>query len=600
MTIFKKNLKEESGKIQTPQQVKLKTELNERPRICCIDIDDSALSLLTSSGFNVYAGTLGKKIKVPNKNIRDNHQLLLEYDFPPNIHEYDIFIIDLDNSKSIDYKSEDHVITNHTGKSVLSLLSSFPETIFDPKPLCSKILGKRLDQIGKRPHMIIVFTTPQYIIEYQTLEITEGSISRQPIERHSIYSFAGYLPLLESKYGKEMNLCNMRSDLKDLIQSFIKNGSYNQTFSHPTVWENNARIPDPNYMPLIKNSSEEIVSFIESKENSLAFYFPQIELKGLFLNSFLLNIAPDLMAELFPFSTTFIWKQDEEYWLPNHKRLLTEKESLEKEYEEKIKLKDNEISVNYNQYNFLHEILTETGDKLVNSVILYLEWLGFKNVAKVDEMNPENRLLEEDIHIEIENGLLIIECKGLGGTSTDSDCSQISKIKHRKCKERNRFDVFALYIVNHQRYLPPLSRQTPPFTPIQIQDAINDERGLLSTWQFFNLYNDIESGIIDKEIARKELLKFGYIEFRPKNIFLIDEPKEFFKNGEVCIVNISNLVLNVGDEVFLEKNGKFQKAVIEGIQCNDKPVNTANSGELGLKLSIPIKKKTTLWKKASS
>ena len=148
--------------------------------------------------------------------------------------------------------------------------------------------------------------------------------------------------------------------------------------------------------------------------------------------------------------------------------------------------------------------------------------------------------------------------------------------------------------MNHQRYLPPLTRQNPPFTDNQKQDAVNDERGLLSTWQLFNLYYEIENEILDKKSVRKDLLKFGFIEFRPKDLIFIDEPKELFKNGHVCIVNITNVELSIGDEILVEKNGKFQKTTIEGVQLSDKPVTTANSGEIGLQLSLPIKKKSML------
>lgn len=585
---------------KTSQSEKLNIEVNERPRICCIDINSDVINQLTNSGFNIFSGNLGSKIKVPNKNRHDSHQLLLNFEFPANIHEYDIFIIDLDNFKTIDFKAEDHIITNHTGKSAFSFLSTFPETIFDPRPISSAVLKSKLSQIGNRPHIIIIFTTGSYIVEYESLKITEGYASKQGIEKYNIYSFAGYLPLIEPKYGKEMYVCDMRVDLKSLLELNLKKANYNQIFNHPTVWDNEKRIPDPNYQPLIKNSNEEIVSIVEFKDSSFKFYFPQIESKGDFLNTFLTNIAPDILPELFPYSTTFDWKQNEEYWLPNHKKLLNEKKSLEKDYEEKIKVKDNEVEQNLKHYSFLHEIITETGDKLVDALIKYLKWLGFKNVIKVDEEIIGTTVLEEDIQVELENGLLIIECKGIGGTSTDSDCSQISKIKHRRCKERNRFDVFALYIVNHQRYLPPLNRQNPPFSKNQKQDAVNDERALLTTWQLFNLYYEIENGILNKESARNILLEFGFIEFRPKNLILIDEPTEIYKNGDVCIINITDIELNISEEILVEKNGKFQKATIVGIQLNDQPVQTAKTGEIGLQLNIPIKKKSILWKKASS
>lgn len=600
MRIFNKMMTKEPTEKKTSQPEKMNLEVNNRPRICCFDIDSKVIDQLTSSGFNIFSGNLGSKIKVPNKNRHDSHQLLLNFEYPANIHEYDIFIIDLDNFKTIDYKTEDHIITNHTGKSATSFLSSFPETIFDPRPLSSAVLKSKLSQIGKRPHITIIFTTGSYIVEYESLLITEGYVSKQGLEEYNIYSFAGYPPLVEPKYGEEMYVCDMRLDLKSLLELYLKKANYNQIFYHPIVWDNEKRTPDPNYHPLIKNSNEEIVSIIESKDSSIKFYFPQMESKGDFLNTFLINIAPDILPELFPYSTTFDWKQNEEYWLPNYQKLLNEKKSLEKDYEEKIKLKDNEFDENLKRYSFLHEIITETGDNLVDALIKYLKWLGFRNVIKVDEEVIGTTVLEEDIQVETENGLLIIECKGIGGTSTDSDCSQISKIKHRRCKERNQFDVFALYIVNHQRYLPPLNRKNPPFSKNQKQDAVNDERGLLTTWQLFNLYYEIENGILNKKSARNILLEFGFLEFRPKNLILIDEPTEILKNGEVCIINITDIELNISEEILIEKNGKFQKAIIVGIQLNDQPVQTAKTGEIGLQLDIPIKKKSILWKKVSS
>jgi hypothetical protein len=578
---------------------KEKAPVNERPRICCIDIEKNVTESLIDLGFNIYTGTLGSKIRVPNINHNNNHQLLLNCEIPENLHEYDIIILDLDINKIIDYKKEEHIRVNHTGKSALSLLCSYPETIFDPRPLGSSSLNRSLRQLGNRPHIVITFTTAAYDIEYEVVKITEGRVSRERIEKYNIYSFTNYIPLAESKCGKEITICNIREDLRNLFELTIKKTTYNQTFHHPTKWENGKHMPDPHYIPLLKNSSGDIVSIYEFNEYSYIFYLPRIELKEEFLGTFLSKIAPDLLPELFPFSTTFKWKEKEEYWLPKHKNLLDEKKKIEAEYYEKINLKEEEISRNTKKFYFLHEIITETGDKLVDSLIQYLKWLGFKNVTKVDEENTENNLLGEDIQVELENGLLIIECKGIGGTSTDPDCSQISKIKHRRCKERNRFDVYALYIVNHQRYLPPLNRQNPPFTPVQMQDAVNDERGLLSTWQLFNLYFEIENGIIEKDSSRNELLKFGFVEFKPKNLILIDKPKEIFKNGIVCIVNISKVDLSVGDEILVEKSGKFQNTIIEGIQIDDKPVTTANSGEIGLQLSIPIKKKSVLWKKAS-
>jgi len=215
----------------------------------------------------------------------------------------------------------------------------------------------------------------------------------------------------------------------------------------------------------------------------------------------------------------------------------------------------------------------------------------------MDDNKPEENIFEEDIQIDIPEGLLIIECKGIGGTSTDSDFNQISKIKHRRCKERGKFDVYALYLVNHQRYLPPLSRQNPPFSIEQIHDAINDERGLLTTWQLFNLYFDIENKIITRDEVKSAMLSYGFVEFKPSNLIYLDEPKELFQNGTICIININEIELSVKDSIYIEKNGKFEISKILDIQINSKSVPTASTGEIGIKLDKKVNKNAKLWKK---
>lgn len=573
----------------------------ERPRICCIDLSDDIVDELRKAGVNITTGTLGDKVKVPNMGRGSGHYMLLNFEFPNNLHEYDIIIIDLNNFKTIDYKPEDHTRTVHTGKTSISLLSSFPETLFDPRPMGSFILRNLINEITNREFLVLAFSSSSYDIDYEPVEISDGGYpERQGIQKHNIYNFWDYVPTSTPKYGKELIIETAIPDLSALLEKY-KNGSiYNQTFHHPQRWTAEGGIDDDRYLPLATNMNGDIVSLLEASENRNLIVLPQIKDKPNFLLEFLSKIAPSLYPTLFPYSTTFNWKKEQEYWLPNLSELLKEKDKIKEEFEKKTVELEKKISDNENKFSFLHDIISETGENLTNALVKYLKWLEFPNVEKYDKKNESTGALEEDIQVKIDEGLLIIECKGIGGTSTDSDCSQISKIKHRRSKERGRFDVYALYIVNHQRYLPPLKRQNPPFTEHQKQDAINDERGLLSTWQLFNLYFDIENGIISKQEARKLILSHGPVEFRPIGLTYVYEPTEIFNEGKVCIVNIINLTLKTKDELLIEKNGKFQKAVILDIQDNGKSIPEATTGEFGLKLNIKIAKKSTLWKKGGS
>lgn len=306
----------------------------------------------------------------------------------------------------------------------------------------------------------------------------------------------------------------------------------------------------------------------------------------------LTNQLPTLFPRTFPYNSEFKWLEEEVYILPKEKHLLEQRENLIEELEIKIGKIDKEIETNHNKYACLHHLLTESGEELVKCVKTFLEWLGFENVKNMDEISEGK--LEEDLQVETEEGLLVIEIKGIGGTSKDEECSQIEKIKNRRMKERKSFDVFALYIVNHQRHQPPLMRENPPFKEQQVKDAENDERGLLTTWQLFNLYFSIKNGCISKEEARKTLLKYGLIEFSPQNCVSLGKPKDLYRKGEIITLDLHHKLEN-NNELIIKRGSRYLKTNILEIQVHDEKVDSVDSGPVGIQIQIPIKKSDELF-----
>jgi hypothetical protein len=85
--------------------------------------------------------------------------------------------------------------------------------------------------------------------------------------------------------------------------------------------------------------------------------------------------------------------------------------------------------------------------------------------------------------------------------------------------------------------------------------------------------------------------------FQEKNVFYIDEPKKFFQNNQVCIINLKDTELKIGDILFIEKNNRFSQVTIIDIQEDGKSIKSTNKGEVGLKIDNPIKKNSKIWKK---
>lgn len=313
-------------------------------------------------------------------------------------------------------------------------------------------------------------------------------------------------------------------------------------------------------------------------------------LERLFTNCLYRNFS-----ELFPLQTKNTWLSKKEYELPEIVQLCEEKEEARQIYENTIEQKDKSIAEIRKMYNFLYAMLTESGETLVNNVKQYLEWLGFDNVQSMDEEVKEGEDFQEDLQIHLaDNELLIIEVKGLHGTSKDNECSQISKIELRRIHERKYSNVHALYIVNNERGKEPLKRQMPPFTETQIKDAEFAHRAMTYTYQLFNLYFEIETGIISKEEARNALFQNGLVDFR-SNFKSIGKPYDYFKNNKVACIELHDTILSVGDKVYFEDDRKRLNVMeIVNIQVDRQNKQTVKDGKVGIEFNMEVPKGAVL------
>lgn len=571
----------------------------DRPRVCSIDLSEECIEALKSHKYECYLGTLGPIVEVPNMRRDSNHLCLPNCEFPQNLHEYDIVIIDLQNKTTVQYDIEDHRRTDVKGHRNLLLVSSYPQTLFDPRALSANILEKRLRPLMDRDSILVVFADQQEKITYHPVVITESGSKHLDSEEHWLYEFYRDMPGNKNLVGKDTNVVfDKDTDIGNLLSHHNSDATYTITFIHPTHWEGDDRIKDKNFIPLMCTHPDTIISFARVRENSFTFFFPHIKNKPDFLVDLFDRICPGICPKLFPHSTRFSWKASAEYRLPKENELLNEKKRLEEEYAKSLEELEARIDANRQEYGFLHDLLTQSGSTLVRSIENYIGWLGFENIINLDETNPE--LKEEDLRIDTEKGQLVIEIKGIGGTSTDGDCSQVSKFKYRRSKDRGAFDVFGLYLVNHQRYLPPEERTNPPFNTTQIQDAKNDERGLLTTYDLFKLYFNIINGFVLKEDAREALFQYGLVEFAPSNAIFIAKPLEIHHNGYVVIIRIDGIELRVGMTVIVKDNGYYRPAKIIEIQLDGNPVNTIDTGEIGIKLSDKVHSRVEFWLKEDS
>lgn len=561
--------------------------MRKRTKVCCLDLDKDVIEYLNKR-FDVYNGSLGKPINVAKYN-QHGLNLLLNFDFPENLHEYEVFIEDMKKGIPQEYKKEDHIRNVITGNYAYYFRSYYPQTIFNPTPFSCALLKEKIYKERQRAAIKIVFQGCFEEIDYAIGEVHQYS------DEHETHNNYEHLHNFRSNqlYGTEVRLCENKVS-KTLFEAFLNDIEYCDTYWHPTIWKDNKEVYDEHFIPLLETKGGSIVSYLWATDNDITIMLPQTKRKIEMLQVVFHEILYKYFSEYFPEVAESAWINNLSCLLPNQFSLLQEKTKLEDKYKEDLANIERRIQDNNNKYGYLHVLLTGTDDELVSAVITFLKWLGFENVIDKDKYLDKD-FNEEDIQIEVPNGgLLLLEVKGINGTSTDAQCSQISKVVHRRSREQKRFDVHGLYVVNNEKNIAPEKRTTPPFNEQQIKDAEYDERGLCYTWRLFNLFFEIEEGIIRKEDARNALFANGLIDFRPL-VVEVGNPYKYYCQHTIVCVEIKEHVVNVGDYFYYNDGIRWKKVKILSIQQEMKNVESATNGRFGFKLEQRVPEGETLY-----
>ena len=563
----------------------------QKTNICCLNISSCIVEYLKKE-HSVYDGSLGDKIDLTHLS-RGSHYLLPTHNFPSNIQEYDVFVIDLEKRKPILYDERTHTRHYVGDEANMYFRSQSNQTIFDTIPFGAFLLKEDLIKNRTREPIIVIFQEEKQESIYTYVDkVSAFSYTEKGIEKCSNYNFTNSLPLSTVQHGHQVNRAdnNLSKILFDGIEDKLQ---YHQLFYHPEKYNPDTQKCESssNILPLLYNRNNDLISFVQIEENEpIYIVLPQAEddVKLKIMQQLFEKFLYEKFSNYFPYIESAKWIHKNIYKLPGVQEIETKIEEAYKEFIDKKNILNQEIVEIENKFDFLQKLITTTGEELVQAMIEYLKWLGFKNVIEKDSLS--NGVFEEDIQVDLEEkGLLIIEVKGIYGTSKDSECSQIEKIKHRREKERKKWDVYALYVVNHQRGIEPTKRENPPFNNRQIEDAISDERGLLTTWQLYSIFQAIEFGVISKEKVRQDLLNNGNILFVPDLVRELNTPYKSWKDGLVLGIDV-NTQVSINDEIFVENNGCWFAARIANLQQENKDLEFVSTGKTGVKLSKKLPK----------
>ena len=538
-----------------------------KPLIYLLNTEISVEEKLQQKGFNAEHYWMNGREEVYSSYSSMSQPY--QHDLPGNLHEAEIVVIDTGLSNT--HRPAQYSPFSVLYRGPISSINFFP---LDMYYVVDNIYSTQSKQC------LIIFCESNDTESYE-LEIDKRVVNTI---HTSTYPFRTSLNV-ERRIGKRIQLAKTDSEkeIKNCLSKYLEGSQYKLIFKYPSSNVDT---------PLLLNESNEVISMIRRMgDNKTIILLPVIAKKEEFLAELLDKILPEHpdFTSLFPNNGSFSWITKPSYISIEERNKLTDIENELARHDEAIAALQSEYAEIHNKDENikLRNILKETGDELVLSVKWFLEYIGFENIINPDdEVNEEaGELFEEDLNFEYDGLHFLLEVKGIGGTSTDAQCFQVSKIELRRRKQfpQNRYKT--VYIVNHQRYKEPKARQPIPFTPEQIENAEMTYRGMTFTYELFDVYHMLEKGVLRKDDVREAFKQDGVIDFRRKlNRLTL---KSCLRKYTAYSFNLDGSVsITKADKIAIQDNQDHWHLLdIVNIQVNNADVEEATEGSAGIQVS---------------
>ncbi|MEO6811649.1 MAG: hypothetical protein ABI353_21260, partial [Isosphaeraceae bacterium] len=243
--------------------------------------------------------------------------------------------------------------------------------------------------------------------------------------------------------------------------------------------------------------------------------------------------------------------------------------------------------VERSRLEFLHGLITKTGDDLVSDVKSALEFIGFNQVVDVDATEIDCVNKQEDLQILDRSTKVLVEVKGLGGLPREANTLQVIKFILRRTRTRiwpgEPKIPHGVTLVNHQRGIPPLERDHKNvFTEAQIADSIDNGTGLMTTWDLFRLIRGMQQWQWETRHVQDVFYEKGRIGDRPSHYHRIGSLAHYYDGKRVASVLIEQgETLRLGDTVGYIFPDRFHQETITSLQVDRSAVQEAHAGQKG-------------------
>lgn len=550
-----------------------------RPKVLVIDAPD-IYETLEKRGYAATSGTFGQPFILEPEG---GYITLAASAHLPEYREQEIVIADLIGPEAKPLESKQ---VKSPAPGVNSLWIPTNHGLVDPRPAAMVGVRSEMDRILKHGGIFILFSAPRAKPDYifanrtPTGRLDYSNAVAYDATNWDMLSDLQWLSV-SSDSGQEMYAADNGVPRTLGIDKYFTSGRFGCTITPPSNWGR--------WITLAVNKYGDPVAGVltpkkdEEKTAGLIFVLPHIERRSELVQDLMEHALPELRPQLFPDTEGSRWTRRPEYELPRVSTLKTEIIQIEEEMRARIRELEDKIQAERLTYGFLHDLLTGSGESLVQAVNQTLRFLGFNDVRDADaeaKESGESGNLREDLRIMDARVPILVEIKGIAGFPREASSLQVTKYLIPRMREWNRSDLRGLAIVNHQRNMPALQREHENvFQPDIVSNAEVQGFGLLTTWDLFRLTRGFISNGWDHEDIAELFVSSGRVQPIPAHYEYIGRTDDFFPQAAVVGIHLESTGLRMGDRVAYELPVDFIEEEITSLQIDKQTVDNAEIGD---------------------
>lgn len=552
-----------------------------------MDVGLETEELLKREGYNVTTGSFGSPYKVQER--AEVEPIITNGELPVFYTEKEIVVIDLSHSELKNHPNEKQEPPSGENDLWINCSKGF----VDPRPRLMAYAQKHFDRIFEHGGIFVIFAEPKINQDIIWGHLNYSRLVREGDLQYSNWSF---LSILDSQYfttvrdqGMQISL-DGESYVGQTLSDFTQRAFFNCTLDFRSRPGNKEM-----WLPIAKNKFGATVAglktvFKEGVNYGWILILPHIIEKAEFLAKLFKEVLPELSPEFFPQIEGKRWVQRTEYELPSIVELNNKIGQVEERGKIEVDELNNLIQEERETIGFLHDLLTSTGDTLVESVEKTLKLIGFESVVNIDEKikaQGDATQLREDLQIHDESPVILVEIKGISSMPSDDDALQVQKYLPLFMKETKSTEVRGLTIINHQKHVPAIERNNKNiFRDEIITNVQKHDIGLLTTWDLYKLARGFIKNGWKSENIKPLLYENGRIHPIPENYELIGTIENFWENVGAISISLED-ELRHGDRISFELPVDYEEQIVDSIHLNDAQVESAEEGTLvGIKTTL--------------